>query len=163
MRSRTVEWHDPLVSVPLARRLDGLEFVQALVDGDIPASPMLNLMNARARAGAAGRVEISLEPDESMYNSIGAVHGGAVCTLLDSVVGAAVQSTLAAGWGFTSVEIKVNYMRPITHDSGVLTGVGTVKRSGRRVAFAEGEAVDSSGRVVATATSTMLLFEVAND
>ena len=100
-------------------------------------------------------------PDESAYNPIGAVHGGLVCTLLDSVTGCALHSTLPQGKGYTSVEIKVNYLKAVRLNSGLLTATGTVVKSGSRVGFAEGVVTDESGgAVVATATSTLLVFDL---
>ena len=91
----------------------------------------------------AGRVVFTCEPDESAYNPIGAVHGGLVCTLLDSVTGCAIHSTLPQGKGYTSVEIKVNYLKAVRLDSGVLTATGTVVKAGSRVGFAEGVVTDA--------------------
>lgn len=160
VRSKTIEWRDPLGPALAARELDGLSYLRAIVDGDIPAPPIASLMNLQFVDAEPGHVVFALDPDESQYNPIGAVHGGVMCTLLDSVVGCAVHSTLPAGLGYTSVEIKVNYLRGVSRDSGTLTATGTVKKPGRRIAFAEGEVTDSQGRVVATATSTLLVFEV---
>jgi uncharacterized protein (TIGR00369 family) len=88
------------------------------------------------------------------------VHGGLVCTLLDTVAGCAVHTTLPAGFGYTSIELKVNYLRAVHLTSGPLTAVGTVVKPGRRVAFAEGEVYDAAGKVVATATSSLLVFPI---
>jgi uncharacterized protein (TIGR00369 family) len=88
------------------------------------------------------------------------VHGGLVCTLLDSVTGCAIHSTLPAGKGYTTVEIKVNYLKAVRLTSGVLTAMGTVVKSGSRVGFAEGVVTDAAGTVVATATSTLLVFDL---
>ncbi|MBC7592851.1 MAG: PaaI family thioesterase [Kineosporiaceae bacterium] len=158
-RAKTIEWHDPARSARWAQQLDGLKFIQAVVDGVIPAPPIASLMNMRFMAAEKGSVVCELDPDESMYNPIGGIHGGTMCTLLDTVVGCAVHTTLPAGVGYTSVEIKVNFIRAATQHSGTLIATGTVKKGGRRIAFAEGEVTDIEGRVVATATSTLLLFE----
>ncbi|MBA2390101.1 MAG: PaaI family thioesterase, partial [Geodermatophilaceae bacterium] len=99
-------------------------------------------------------------PDQSVYNPIGLVHGGLVCTLLDSVLGCAVQTTLEAGVGYTSLEIKVSYLRPVRAGEGDLTAVGRVSRRGRRVSFADGEVRDSQGRLVATGSSTCLVVDL---
>ena len=107
-----------------------------------------------------GRVVFSCQPDESAYNPIGAIHGGLVCTLLDSVTGCAVHSTLPQGKGYTSIEIKVNYLKAVRTSSGPLTATGTVVKSGSRVGFAEGVVTDASGAVVATASSTLLIFDL---
>jgi uncharacterized protein (TIGR00369 family) len=86
------------------------------------------------------------------------VHGGLVCTLLDSAAGSAVQSTLPAGVSYTSIEIKVNYLRPVHAQSGRLLAHGWVTKPGRRVAFAEADVRDADGKLVATASSTCLVM-----
>jgi uncharacterized protein (TIGR00369 family) len=105
-----------------------------------------------------GLVVFECKPDESVYNPIGVVHGGLVCTLTDSALGCAVHTTLAAGVAYTSVDITVNYLRPVTLDSGTLVATGRVVKPGRRVAAASAEVLDGSGRLVATATSNCLVM-----
>ena len=107
-----------------------------------------------------GRVVFTCRPDESAYNPIGVIHGGLVCTLLDSVAGCALHSTLPQGKGYTSIEIKVNYLKAVRLTSGLLTATGTVVKSGSRVGFTEGVVTDADGAVVATATSTLLVFDL---
>lgn len=153
-------WQDPMIGASLIGTMSGLEFMQALLDGAVPPPPIITLMNMQLTAVDIGTVTFTCEPDESHYNPIGSVHGGFVCTVLDSVAGCAVQTTLPKGQGYTSLEIKVNYLRPLSLESGVLTAVGTVVKPGSRAAFAEGVVMDSAGRVLATATSTLLVFPI---
>ncbi|MCU1557231.1 MAG: thioesterase family protein [Microbacteriaceae bacterium] len=157
-RSRTVTWEDPLIGAALAKTMSGLEYIRALIDGTVPPPPIVNLMRMRPVAAEVGKVTFTCDPDESHYNPIGTVHGGLVCTLLDSVLGCAVQTTLPHGQAYTSLEIKVNYLRPVMADTGQLTAVGIVTKPGSRAAFAEGTVHDSSGKLVATASSTLLVF-----
>ncbi|WP_394770457.1 PaaI family thioesterase [Lacisediminihabitans sp.] len=159
-RSRTVTWEDPLIGAELAKTMSGLEYIQALVDEAIPAPPIVHLMRMRPVAAEVGRVTFTCDPDESHYNPIGTVHGGLVCTLLDSVLGCAVQTTLPQGQGYTSLEIKVSYLRPVMADTGQLTAVGIVTKPGTRAAFAEGTVHDANGKLIATASSTLLVFPV---
>ena len=107
-----------------------------------------------------GRVVFEGEPSRKVYNPIGTVHGGLVCTLLDSVAGCAAQTTLPKGMGYTSLEIKVNYLRPVLSSSGKLTAVGTVTKPGRRAAFVDATVVNEDGKLVATASSTLLVFPI---
>jgi uncharacterized protein (TIGR00369 family) len=107
-----------------------------------------------------GLVEFGCTLDESVYNPIGVVHGGLVCTLLDTVAGCAVHTTLPKGMAYTSIELKVNYLRAVHASSGPLTAIGRVVKPGRRVAFAEGEILDAQGRTVATASSSLLVFPI---
>lgn len=106
-----------------------------------------------------GRVVFGGHPDESVYNPIGTVHGGYAATLLDSAVGCAVHSKLKAGQGYTTLELKVAYHRPLTKDTGPVQAEGVVIQLGRRAAFAEGKLTDAQGRLYATATSTLLVFD----
>lgn len=161
-RSRLVEWEDPAIGATRALSMAGLDFLRAMIDGTVPAPPIVALMDMTLVRAEQGEVEFSCEPGESHYNPIGAVHGGFACTVLDSAAGCAVQSTLPKGLGYTSLEIKVSYLRAVTAASGTLSAVGRVTKPGRRVAFAEAELRDADGRVVATATSTLLVFPVVD-
>ena len=162
-RSRTVEWHDPAIVAAASRDRSGLETLQAVRDGVLPPAPIAALLQMELVDLEEGRIEFRCAVDESVYNPIGLVHGGLVCTLLDSVTGCAVHTTLPRGVGYTSIELKVNYLRGVHADSGPLTAVGRVVKPGRRVAFAEGEVRDARGAVVATATSSLLVFPLAQD
>jgi uncharacterized protein (TIGR00369 family) len=157
-RTRTVEWHDPGITAAGGLERSGLETMQAIRDGVLPPAPIGKLMQFDIRAVEEGRVEFGCTLDESVYNPIGVVHGGLVCTLLDSVLGCAVHTTLPAGVAYTSIELKVNYLRAVHASSGPLTAIGRVVKPGRRVAFAEGEVLDATGRTVATASSSLLVF-----
>jgi len=159
-RSRTVTWHDPLITAAGALERSGLETMQAIRDGVLPPAPIAMLMQFDIRSLEEGRVEFGCTLDESVYNPIGVVHGGLVCTLLDTVAGCAVHTTLPAGMAYTSIELKVNYLRPVHASSGPLTAIGRVVKPGRRVAFAEGEILDAQGRSVATASSSLLVFPI---
>ncbi|MCU1514686.1 MAG: thioesterase family protein [Microbacteriaceae bacterium] len=159
-RTRTITWDDPAIGANLARSMAGLDYIQGMFDGSIPPPPILHLMRMTGGSAELGRVTFTCEPDESMYNPIGTVHGGLVCTLLDSVLGCAVHTTLAAGQAYTSLEIKISYLRPVLATSGTLIAVGTVTKPGSRAAFAEGTVHDASGKLVATASSTLLVFPV---
>lgn len=157
-RSRTVSWHDPATALAAMPAMTGRQYLQAIVDGVLPPPPISGLMAFTAVSVGEGEVVFRCTPDESAYNPIGVVHGGLVCTLLDSVVGCAVHSTLPAGTGYTSLEIKVSYLRPVRAGEGDLVATGRVTKPGRRAAFSEGEVRDDAGRLVATATSTCLVF-----
>jgi uncharacterized protein (TIGR00369 family) len=157
-RSRTVSWHDPMITAAGALQRTGLETMQAIRDGVLPPAPIAMLMQMGITGLEEGRVEFTCAVDESVYNPIGVVHGGLVCTMLDTVAGCAVHTTLPAGVGYTSIELKVNYLRAVHVASGPLTAIGRVIKPGRRVAFAEGEVLDAAGRSVATASSSLLVF-----
>ena len=159
-RSKTVTWHSPGPSTAKGLTMSGVDYLHAMVDGDLPQPPIAGLMEFDIAEVEPGRVVFTCRPDESAYNPIGAIHGGLICTLLDSVTGCAVHSTLPQGKGYTSIEIKVNYLKAVRLNSGLLTATGTVVKAGSRVGFSEGVVTDASGAVVATATSTLLIFDV---
>ncbi|MET0474690.1 MAG: PaaI family thioesterase [Mycobacterium sp.] len=159
-RSKVVSWHDPSPTTATGLSMPGIDYLHAMIDGTLPPPPISGLMEFTMVSAEPGRVVFTCQPDESAYNPIGTVHGGLVCTLLDSVVGCAMHSTLPQGKGYTSVEIKVNYLKPVRSSSGLLTATGTVVKSGSRVGFAEGAVTDAAGAVVATASSTLLVFDL---
>ena len=160
VRSRTIEWEDPMIGATRATTMHGIDYLQAMIDGEIPPPPIVTLMNMTLESVGPGTATFSCRPDESHYNPIGSVHGGFVCTALDSAAGCAVQTTLPAGTGYTSLEIKVSYLRAVSATTGALTVVGTVTKPGSRVAFAEAFVLDGQGRTVATASSTLLVFPI---
>jgi uncharacterized protein (TIGR00369 family) len=159
-RSKTVTWYDPGPSTAKGLSMAGIDYLRAMADGVLPTPPIGSLMQFDITEVDNGRVVFTCRPDESAYNPIGAIHGGLICTLLDSVTGCAVHSTLPQGRGYTSIEIKVNYLKAVRLSSGPLTATGTVVKSGSRVGFAEGVVTDESGAVVATASSTLLIFDL---
>lgn len=156
--SKTFEWADPLATAARVAGMSGLEYMQAVRDGSAPWPPMGVLMNFGSLEAERGRVVITCSPGEEHYNPLGIIHGGLVCTLLDTVVGCATHTTLERGTGYTSIELKVSYLRPVTLDSGPLTATGTVTKGGQRVVFAEGEVADAHGNLVATASSSLLVI-----
>jgi uncharacterized protein (TIGR00369 family) len=107
----------------------------------------------------AGRAVFSGIPGDHAYNPIGTVHGGYAATLLDSACGCSVHSCLTATQAYTTLELKVSYHKAVTRDSGVLRAEGRVLSIGRRAAFADATLKDASGRLLASATSTLLVIE----
>jgi uncharacterized protein (TIGR00369 family) len=156
--SLTVTWNDPKPALALVRTMDGLDYLRGIAAGELPAPPIAQLLQMGITKVEEGEVVFTVEPHPSHYNPIGVVHGGVMCTALDTVAGCAVHSTLKAGWGYTSIDLNVSYLRAITLDSGLITVTGRVIKGGRRVAFATAEAVDAAGNVVATATSSLLVM-----
>ncbi len=142
-------------------QLSGLEQLRAAFDPDRPerAPGIGKTMGFTVIEIEEGRVVFGGTPDESVYNPIGTVHGGYAATLLDSAVGCAVHSVLKAGQGYTTLELKVAYHRAMTKDTGPVRAEGRVVQAGRRAAFAEGRLTDAEGRLYATATSTLLVFD----
>ncbi len=144
-----------------AAEMSGLEQLRAAFDPNRPerASGIGKTMGFTVIEIEEGRVVFGGHPDESVYNPIGTVHGGYAATLLDSAVGCAVHSVLKPGQGYTTLELKVAYHRAMTKETGPVRAEGRVVQAGRRAAFAEGRLTDAQGRLYATATSTLLVFD----
>jgi uncharacterized protein (TIGR00369 family) len=149
-----------MITAAGALRRSGLQTMQGHPRRRPASPPIAMLMQMDITGLEEGRVEYTCTVDESVYNPIGVVHGGLVCTMLDTVAGCAVHTTLPAGVGYTSIELKVNYLRAVHASSAPLTAIGRVIKPGRRVAFAEDEVLDAAGRSVATASSPLLVFPI---
>jgi uncharacterized protein (TIGR00369 family) len=159
-RSRTVRWHAPGPMTAKGLSMPGVDYLKAIMTGDLPTPPISALLQMEFEAIEDGRVVIRCVPDESTYNATGTIHGGLVCTLLDTAAGCALQTTLPRGKAVASVEIKVNYVKAVHPSSGVLTATGTVVKAGRRVGFTEAVVTDAGGAIVATASSSLLIVEI---
>ncbi|HTU85442.1 MAG TPA: PaaI family thioesterase [Solirubrobacteraceae bacterium] len=157
-RSKTVSWEDPSISAAAMASVSGRELLEAIVDGRLPRPPMAGLIDARLTSVGEGVVVFECTPDESTYNPIGLVHGGLLCTLLDSAAGCAVHSLLPAGVSYSSIEIKVSFLAPVRADSGTLEVEGRALRVGRQVAFAEAHARTQDGKLVGHATSSLAVM-----
>jgi uncharacterized protein (TIGR00369 family) len=143
----------------LAPLYDGLSFLEAIRTGELPPAPVAELLGFTIREVARGRVVFVMEPQEKHYNPIGMVHGGVTATLLDTVMGCALHSTLPQGVGYSTLDISVRYLRPITVATRTVVATGTLVHSGRRTATAEARLVDEAmGQVLATATSSLLVM-----
>lgn len=147
-----------VVPVETLKALSGLAFMRGIADGRLPRPPISELMGFDAAEVEEGRIVFLGTPGPQHYNPIGSVHGGYAATLLDSCMGCAVHSSLPAGMGYTTLELKVSYLRAMTIDTGVVRAEGRVLSSGRRAAFAEGSLTDQKGRILGHATTTCLIF-----
>ncbi|MEU4688546.1 PaaI family thioesterase [Actinoplanes sp. NPDC023714] len=160
LRTRTFAWSDPAEHASLLGRRGGLELLRAMAAGELPPPPVFHLIGAAGMVAEEGSVTIELDPQEFHYNPLGTVHGGVISTLLDTAAACSVHSTLPAGVGYTSMDLNVKFLRAVTVNSGRLTCTGTVLQRGRRTALAEARLVDGSGRLVAHATSSCMIFEL---
>ncbi|MBD0326088.1 MAG: PaaI family thioesterase [Pyrinomonadaceae bacterium] len=157
-RTRTFNWEDPRALAEAARGLSGLEYLRKIVAGELPRPPISALMNFGLAELDEGRAVFTAEPAEYHYNPIGVVHGGLAATLLDSAMGCAIHSTLPAGAGYTTLEIKVNYVRALTAETGIVRCEARVIYIGGRTATAEGRVLDESGKLYAHGTTTCIVF-----
>jgi len=158
-RSRTFQWRDPREVSAEGRRQSGVDFLRSIMGRGIPqAAPVAECLGFELVDGDAGRVVFELLPAEFHYNPIGTVHGGVLATLCDSAAGAAVHSTLRVGEAYTTLEIKVNFIRPVTVETGRVRCEGKVISRGNRIATSEAHLTDEAGKLYAHATSTCLIL-----
>lgn len=157
-RQRLVTWSDPMIAGNAMHTMSGLAFLRAIGAGELPRPPMLELMGIVPVEVEEGRVVFAVEPAEYHYNPIGVVHGGLACTLADSAMGCAVHSVLEAGVAYTTVELKINLVRPITRETGRISCEGRLIHLGGRIATAEASVVDAAGKLYAHATTTCMIF-----
>ncbi|MBI0376483.1 PaaI family thioesterase [Streptomyces albiflaviniger] len=136
--------------------LDLMRWVQSERPADIPS--IGRLLGMRFDEVDAGRVVVSLDTRPDFANPLGTVHGGIAATLLDSAMGCAIHTTLPAGVGYTTLELKVNYIRAARTDGQTLIAEGTVLHAGRRTATAEGKVLDEQGKLIAHATTTCMIL-----
>lgn len=157
-RSRTFSWADPTANAAQVGRRSGIDMLRAMIAGELAAPPVMHLLDMTRMEADEGRVSVELTPQEFHYNPLGTVHGGVLSTLLDTAAGCAVHTTLPAGVGYTSLDLNVKFLRPVTVDSGTLRCQGTVLQRGRRTALAEARITDADARLIAHATSTCLIL-----
>lgn len=157
-RTRTITWEDPTYAVQKSKTMSGIQYLKALQARELPAPPIAELMGMWITEVSEGRIVFATEPAEYQYNPLGTVHGGVAATLLDSAMGCAVQSMLPAGTGYTTLEIKVNYLRSMTSKTGVVYSEGKVIHLGGRVATAEGRITDATGKLYAHGTTTCIML-----
>ncbi|MCK1808802.1 MULTISPECIES: PaaI family thioesterase [unclassified Micromonospora] len=160
-RSRTFTWSDPAAGAAHLGRRSGLELMRAMIAGELAAPPIMHLVDMSRMEAEEGRVAVELLPQEFHYNPLGTVHGGVLSTLLDTAAACAVHTTLPPGVGYTSLDLNVKFLRPVTVDTGTLRCEGTVLQRGRRTALAEARLTDPADRLVAHATSTCLIFPLS--
>jgi uncharacterized protein (TIGR00369 family) len=158
VRTRTFSWHDPLETAQAARGLAGIDFLRKIAGGELPPPPIAHTLDYTLVEVEQGRAVFGFKPSEIHYNPIGMVHGGIPCTLLDSAMGCAVHSTLPAGVGYTTLELKVNIIKAIGKDTGFLRAEGKLIHAGRSTAVAEGRLVDAEGKLYAHATTTCMIL-----
>jgi uncharacterized protein (TIGR00369 family) len=159
LAARTHEWTPPsAVDASALAGLDGLQQLHALTQGEMPAPPVMSLVGMTSFEAEFGKVVVEMPAAEFHYNPLGSVHGGVISTLLDTAAGCSVHSTLAVGEMYTSLDLTVKFLRPVTVASGLLRCEGRVIQRGRRTALAEAQLLDERGKLVAHATSSCMIF-----
>jgi uncharacterized protein (TIGR00369 family) len=157
-RSRVVTWEDPTVAVEKGKTISGIAYLKALQSGELPPPPIAVLLGMWMTEVSEGRAVFAVEPAEFHTSPLGTMHGGVIATILDSALGCAIQSMLPAGTSYTTLELKVNYLKPITANTGTVYCEGKIIHVGGRTATAEGRLTDAGGKLYAHGTTTCIIL-----
>jgi len=158
-RTRLIQWEDPLQGLQEAKAMSGLEYLQAMQDGQLPLPPLLHTLDFKVGSLEKGKVSFTFQPREFHYNPIGTVHGGVISAILDSAMGCSLHSMLEAGVAYTTLELKVNFLKAITTKQSELVAVGKVIHQGSRTALVEAQLIDAQHVIYAHAVSTCLILK----
>lgn len=156
-RTKTVSWSDPATGTDAIRTLTGLEWLRAVARREAPAPPLGDVLGFHLEQIEKGSVIVTLEPQEFHYNPMGVLHGGMAATLFDSSLGCAVQTMLPPAYVAPTMQLQVNYIRPVTVATGKVFCSGNVIHVGKRSATAEGRMTDRDGKLYAHATGTFIV------
>ena len=158
-RSRVLTWQDPLPAAAAGAQLSGMDYMLAVLDGELPPPPMAVTLRMAVIDVSEGEAVFEGQPGEEHYNPIGVVHGGYAATLLDSAIGCAVHTTLPAGKGYTTLTLEAKFVRPIERDTGPVRAEAKVVHRGRRQATVEARLVTvATGKLLAHGTGTCLIL-----
>lgn len=162
-RHRVVDWQAPGPVAKAASGMSGIEAMCAIRDGVLPPPPMARLIGFQMRTAEPGRIVMELDPDESLENTIGLLHGATAAALLDTAMGCAIATMQPAGQTSVTLDLKLTYLRPLSVRSGTVSAEGKVVKLGRQASYAEGFVRDGAGNLAvhATATFTMIVGEKA--
>ncbi|PWS33604.1 PaaI family thioesterase [Pedobacter paludis] len=158
-RTRLIEWEDPMKGAKEALTISGIEYLKAMSDAKFPLPPLLYTLDFSVTTIESGNVVFEFTPQEFHYNPIGTVHGGVISAVLDSAMGCSVHSLLPAGKGYTTLELKVNFLKAVTIKTGKLKTIGKVINLGGRTALVEAQLIDDDNIIYAHAVSTCLILK----
>lgn len=159
MPSRTFHWENTAKGIEVIIGMSGLDYLNAMHAGTLPLSPLVQTLDFRVNSIEKGKVIFSFSPQEFHYNPLGSVHGGVISALLDSTMGCTLHSALEAGSGYTTLELKTNFIKTITIKTGLLQATGKILHIGSRTALLEAEITDDAGKIYAHGTSTCMIFK----
>ena len=154
----SAENEDAVPTLPPSRSGTGLDYLQRIISGEYPNVPIGDTLNFRITEVESGRLVLVGKPDRRSYNLLGTVHGGWAASILDTAMALAAMSALDEHSRHTTLDIRINYLRPITLDTGEVRAEGKLIQGGRRVAYCEGRLTDAAGKLLCHGTSSCLIF-----
>ena len=149
---------DGVIGMDILKTVSGLELLQGMIAGKYPGPPIAELLDMRLTQAEKGRAVFEANPGIKHYNPLGSVHGGFAATILDSCMACAVQTMLDVGMGYTTIEFKITFLRPMTDQTGPVKAIGEVINVGRRLGVSEGKLIDAQGKIFAHATTSCMIF-----
>jgi uncharacterized protein (TIGR00369 family) len=159
-RQRSYTWQDPMISAQVLGKTSGIDLMKAINAGELPPPPIAYTLDYRLVEVREGYAVFAGTPAEFHYNPMGVVHGGYASTLLDSALGVAVQSVMPQGFGSTTIELHVYFVRPLTRDTGRVRAIAQVLHQGKRIVTAEARLVDENDKLYSHATSTYMVLDL---
>jgi uncharacterized protein (TIGR00369 family) len=160
MSDRTQKTQYGVVPTETKKALSGLDLLTRIMQGSLPAPPIQQTLDFQLIKVDRGVTLFAGTPRYDFYNPLDSVHGGYIAALLDSCMSCAIHSTLEIGYSYATLEVKINYVRPILGDTGEVRAEGKVLSSGKRIATAEGRLMDAAGKLYAHGTTTCLIFSL---
>lgn len=158
---RFVDTVDELPTRETIASMSGLEFIQSIQRGDLPSPPIARTVGYWMEEAIEGKVTFRAKPSFDVMNPIGSVHGGWFGTLLDSCMACAIQTRLPKGQGYTTLEYKINIIRPLFAHSGEVRAIGQASHVGRKTGISEGRIVGvEDGKLYATGSTTCMVFDL---
>ncbi len=161
-RKRTHEWANPLETAEQAKTMSGFDFLNGILKGEIPPPPIATTLDFHPLSLEEGKVVFEFEPQEFHYNPIGSVHGGVISTVLDTVLGCAIHSKLPQGITYTTLELKINFIKAVTSKSGKMIAEGRLIHLGKSTALVEADLKSETGTLYAHGVSTCIIFKLEN-
>ena len=158
-RERIYSWGNPLEGVEWSKYLSGLAYLLAIKRGEAPASPLMNTLEFSLGEIEEGKASFHFEPQEFHYNPNGSVHGGVITAILDSAMGCTLHSLLPKGMVYTTLELKINFLKMVRSETGMLTATGKMIHMGSKTALVEASLRDSNGKKYAYGVSTCMLLK----
>lgn len=160
-RKRLITWEDPVKIAKAADNLPGIEYLKLMMTKEY-GPPIGELLNFQLIEAEQGKAAFKIEPAEYHYNPGNVVHGGIAATVLDAAMACAIHSLLPPKHFCTTIELKINYLRPIVVQTGLLRGEGEVIHFGGRTAVVQGKLLDKDGKLYAYSSATFMILQTAN-
>lgn len=159
---RTFNYGETTEALELSKNLNGLDYLKGMQKGEIPEAPAVTALDISIHEIEKGKANFEFTPQDFHYNAVGTVHGGVISTILDTAMGCTLLSTLSEEFTFTTLELKINFLKAVTKQTGKMIAVGKIIHAGRTTAMIEASLIDINGKVYSHGTSTCLIMKKTN-